>query len=139
MKKVEEFLAEHKIDLNNINGLLSQKGFRLLSDNEIFETKEWLSNYKLDIELFPIITNDQSDFIAIYTEQPLLDKIALLQHSNLDFTPKFKDFNSLINNIEKGFITSDNDWENFDHHFDYPNHLNYEQENSIIKNLKKEL
>lgn len=66
MKKVEEFLAKHKIDLNNVNSLLSQKGFRLLSDDEIFETKEWLSNYKLDIELFPIITNDESDFIAVY-------------------------------------------------------------------------
>lgn len=134
MKKAEEFLAKHKIDLNNINSLLSQKGFRLLLDDEIFETKEWLSNYKLDIELFPIITNNESDFIAVYTEEPLLDKIALLRHDDLDFTPKFKDFNSLIHNIEKGFITSDNDWENFDNHFDYPNNLNYEQESSIIEN-----
>jgi len=138
MKKVEEFLAKHKIDLNKLNSLLSQKGFRLLSDNEIFETKEWLSNYKLDIELFPIITNDESDFIVVYKEEPLLDKIALLQHSNLDFTPKFKDFNSL-NNIEKGLITSDNDWESFENHFDYPNQNDNDKESSTIENLKKDL
>ena len=139
MKKVEEFLSKYKIDLNKVNSLLSQKGFRLISDDEIFETKEWLSNYKLDIELFPIITNDESDFIAIYTEEPLLDKIVLLQHSNLDFTPKFKDFNGLLNNIERGHLTSDNDWESYDNHFDYPNQNDNDKESTIIENLKRDL
>ena len=139
MKKVEEFLEKHKIDLNNVNSLLGQKGFRFLSDDEIFETKEWLSNYKLNVGLFPIITNDESDFIAVYTEEPLLDKIALLQHNNLDFTPKFKDFNSLISSIERGFITTDNDWESFENHFDYPNQNDNDKENSIIESLKKDL
>lgn len=137
MKKTEAFLVKHNLDLNIINNLLSQKGFRLLSDHEVAETKKWLENYKLGIELFPIITNDESDYIAVYTEAPLINKVALLQHSNLDFTPKFKDISTVINSIEKGFVTSDNDWENFDNHFDYPDRKNDYQESAIIEYLKK--
>lgn len=65
MIKPQEFLAKYNIDLNKTTSLLSQKGFRLLSEDEIKETKEWLANYKLGIDLFPIITNDESDFIAV--------------------------------------------------------------------------
>lgn len=139
MMKPQEFLAKYNIDLNKTTSLLNQKGFRLLSEDEIKETKEWLANYKLGIDLFPIITNDESDFIAVYTEEPLLDKVALLQHSDLDFTPKFKNINNLINHIKNGIINYDNNWESFDNHFDYPNHTNNQQEKLIIEKLKKNL
>jgi hypothetical protein len=140
MKKIEDVLSEFNIDPGKLKSLLGQKGFRLLADDEIAETKEWLENYQLGIELFPVITNDESDFIGVYMEKPLLNKIALMQHHNLDFTPKFKDLNSLIKNIENGFITRDNDWENFENNFDYPSkNAATAYEHSIIGALHKEL
>ena len=109
-------------------------GIRLLSEEKELKTeKDWLENYQLGFNIIPLFTNDESDSVGVYSNGFLKGKVVILNHDNLDFTPRFSNLDSFL-----AQITEIKKEEFFDWHdlllsaFDYPLKNNSNAEENIL-------
>jgi len=92
----ENICKKHQLDSDFLKEFTPKGNVRLMQEEEFDTTQEWLSAYALGAELLPIFTNNESDFVAVYTTGLLKGKVALVIHDALDFTPVFSNIQSFL-------------------------------------------
>ena len=128
----ESICQKHQVDTNFLKEFTPVGNVMLMQEEEFTTTQQWLSAYSLGAQLLPIFTNNESDFAAVYTTGLLKDKVALLIHDALDFTPAFSSIQSFLKVIEQYNF---DDWYNIPKtDCDYP----IKEENQAEPNLLKE-
>ncbi|MDR2921617.1 MAG: hypothetical protein LBV72_19910 [Tannerella sp.] len=116
----KEIFETHQLDYSILDKYQEKQGIKLFADEEYFIVeKNWCKEYKLGFELLPVFTNDESDFVGIYTTGLLKGKIACVDHDNIDFAPRFRNLASFIDRVNNTPI--DFDWHDLPlDSFDYP-------------------
>ena len=128
----ENICKKYQLDSDFLKEFTPKGNVRLMQEEEFDTTQEWLSAYALGAELLPIFTNNESDFVAVYTTGLLKGKVALVIHDALDFTPIFSSIQSFLKVIEQYNF---DDWYNIPKtDCDYP----IKEENQAEPNLLKE-
>ncbi len=128
----ENICKKHQLDSDFLKEFTPKGNVRLMQEEEFTSTQEWLSAYSLGAELLPIFTNNESDFVGVYTTGLLKGKVALVIHDALDFTPAFSSIQSFLKVIEQYNF---DDWYNIPKtECDYP----IKEENQAEPNLLKE-
>ena len=128
----ESICKKYQLDSDFLKEFTPKGNVRLMQEEEFATTQEWLSAYALGAELLPIFTNNESDFVGVYTTGLLKGKVALVIHDALDFTPAFSSIQSFLKVIEQYNF---DDWYNIPKtDCDYP----IKEENQAEPNLLKE-
>jgi hypothetical protein len=128
----ESICQKHQLDTNFLKEFTPVGNVMLMQEEEFALTQEWLSAYALGAELLPIFTNNESDFVGVYTTGLLKGKVALVIHDDLDFTPVFSSIQSFLKIIQEYNF---DDWYNIPKtECDYP----IKEENQAEPNLLKE-
>lgn len=128
----ENICKKHQLDSDFLKEFTPKGNVMLMQEEEFATTQEWLSAYSLGAELLPIFTNNESDFVGVYTTGLLKGKVALVIHDALDFTPIFSSIQSFLKVIEQYNF---DDWYNIPKtDCDYP----IKEENQAEPNLLKE-
>ena len=128
----ESICKKYQLDSDFLKEFTPKGNVRLMQEEELSTTQEWLSAYSLGAELLPIFTNNESDFVAVYTTGLLKGKVALVIHDALDFNPVFNSIQSFLKVIQEYNF---DDWYNIPKtDCDYP----IKEENQAEPNLLKE-
>ena len=128
----ENICKKDQLDSNFLKEFTPKGNVMLMQEDEFATTQECLSAYSLGAELLPIFTNNESDFVGVYTMGLLKGKVALVIHDALDFTPAFSSIQSFLKVIEQYNF---DDWYNIPKtDCDYP----IKEENQAEPNLLKE-
>ncbi|SCW28782.1 hypothetical protein SAMN04487970_1001284 [Paenibacillus tianmuensis] len=70
--------------------------YRILTTEEIGEMLDFLRDLACHRGICPLLTDDQSNNIGLYTEGPLRDKICYLDHEETDLSPGFRHMERFI-------------------------------------------
>ena len=87
--KLTTLLETKGIDPQPLQDFRPRGGVILMSDKEREVTLKWIAQYNLDFELLPLFSNQESDFVAIYTTGFLKDKVVIIRHDEGVFAPQF--------------------------------------------------
>ncbi|AUO05213.1 SMI1/KNR4 family protein [Paenibacillus sp. lzh-N1] len=122
LREVFERLAIYLPD-DTLEALLihskKQKGqkvqLRLLSEQELAESTEWMAQIEVFKHIIPLWTDDHSNYVGLYVEGPLAYKLCYINHEETDLSPIYRSAASLIAELEQN---PELDWEQL--HKDYP-------------------
>ena len=118
--KLTTLLETKGIDPQPLQDFRPRGGVILMSDKEREVTLKWIAQYNLDFELLPLFSNQESDFVAIYTTGFLKDKVVIIRHDEGVFAPQFRSLDSFLKAYEKAAMQADfYDWEDIEV-YDYP-------------------
>ena len=120
--KLTTLLETKGIDPQPLQDFRPRGGVILMSDKEREVTLKWIAQYNLDFELLPLFSNQESDFVAIYTTGFLKDKVVIIRHDEGVFAPQFRSLDSFLKAYEKAAMQADfYDWEDIEvYDYDYP-------------------
>lgn len=120
--KLTTFLETKGIDPQPLQDFRPRGGVIFMSDKEREVTLKWIAQYNLDFELLPLFSNQESDFVAIYTTGFLKDKVVIIRHDEAVFAPQFRSLDSFLKAYEKAAMQADfYDWEDIEvYDYDYP-------------------
>lgn len=120
--KLTTLLETKGIDPQPLQDFRPRGGVILMSDREREVTLKWIAQYNLDFELLPLFSNQESDFVAIYTTGFLKDKVVIIRHDEGVFAPQFRSLDSFLKAYEKAAMQADfYDWEDIEvYDYDYP-------------------
>ena len=120
--KLTTFLETKGIDPQPLQDFRPRGGVIFMSDKEREVTLKWIAQYNLDFELLPLFSNQESDFVAIYTTWFLKDKVVIIRHDEAVFAPQFRSLDSFLKAYEKAAMQADfYDWEDIEvYDYDYP-------------------
>ena len=115
----KEMFEKHQLDYSELDKFQEKEGVKLCNEDDFTANENWCKEYELGFNLLPIFTNDESDFVGIYTTGILTGKVACVTHDNIDFSPRFRSLKSFINTIAETQFTFD--WQDLPlDSFDYP-------------------
>ncbi|MCL2116544.1 MAG: hypothetical protein FWH29_10030 [Methanobrevibacter sp.] len=111
----------YQLDYFALEKFQEKEGIKLFKDKTDFIlTEKWCEEYKLGFNLLPLFTNNESDFVGVYTTGILKGKVACVNHDNIDFAPRFRNLKSFMAKINNSSIVFD--WRELGlDSFDYPN------------------
>ncbi|MCP1311924.1 hypothetical protein [Paenibacillus tyrfis] len=89
--------------------------YRILTTEEIVEMLDFLQDLACHRGICPLLTDDQSNYIGLYTDGPLRDKICYLNHEETDLSPGFRHMERFI---AKSLQTPGAEWDQLER--DYP-------------------
>lgn len=120
--KLTTLLETKGIDPQPLQDFRPRGGVIFMSDKEREVTLKWIAQYNLDFELLPLFSNQESDFVAIYTTGFLKDKVVIIRHDEGVFAPQFRSLDSFLKAYEKAAMQADfYDWEDIEvYDYDYP-------------------
>ena len=120
--KLTTLLETKGIDPQPLQDFRPRGGVILMSDKEREVTLKWIAQYNLDFELLPLFSNQESDFVAIYTTGFLKDKVVIIRHDEGVFAPQFRSLDSFLKAYEKAAKQPDfYDWEDIEtYDYNYP-------------------
>ena len=120
--KLTTLLETKGIDPQPLQDFRPRGGVILMSDKEREVTLKWIAQYNLDFELLPLFSNQESDFVAIYTTGFLKGKMVIVRHDEAVFAPEFRSLDSFLKAYEKAAEQPDfYDWEDIEvYNYDYP-------------------
>jgi len=135
----EQLFNKLGFDYSILQEFKPKGGIRLYSkEDEFKEEKDWLKNYHLGFDIIPLFTNDESDSAGIFSNGFLKGKIVVMNHENLDFTPRFRDLSSFLSQITKMEDENFFDWQDLPQSaFDYPLSNDSDSEEDILNNCWK--
>ena len=133
----ENICKKHQLDSDFLKEFAPKGNVRLMQEEEFVTTQEWLSAYSLGAELLPIFTNNESDFVGVYTTGLLKGKVALVIHDALDFSPTFSNIQSFLKIIQEYNF---DDWYNIPKtQCDYPIKEESQAEPYLLKECWKQI
>ncbi|WP_156497305.1 HEAT repeat domain-containing protein [Paenibacillus jamilae] len=122
---LREVLEQHAIYLPDdmLEALLihrkKQEGrkvqLRLLSEQELAESIEWMAQIEVFKHIVPLWTDDHSNYVGLYVEGPLAYRLCYINHEETDLSPVYRNAASLIAELEQNPVQ---DWDQL--HKDYP-------------------
>ncbi|PUA39046.1 hypothetical protein C8Z91_11270 [Paenibacillus elgii] len=89
--------------------------YRILTTEEIREMLDFLQDLACHRGICPLLTDDQSNYIGLYTDGPLRDKVCYLDHEETDLSPGFRHMERFV---EKSLQTPGTEWDRLER--DYP-------------------
>ncbi|KAF6582359.1 HEAT repeat domain-containing protein [Paenibacillus sp. EKM211P] len=131
---LQEVLERQAIDLpdDTLEALLihskKQEGrqvqLRLLSEQELSESIEWMTQIKVFKHIVPLWTDDHSNYVGLYVEGPLAYKLCYINHQETDLSPMYRSTASLIAELEQN---PELDWEQLRKDYPSDNDISTEQ------------
>ncbi|MCJ1218604.1 HEAT repeat domain-containing protein [Paenibacillus polymyxa] len=131
---LQEVLERQAIDLpdDTLEALLihskKQEGrqvqLRLLSEQELSESIEWMTQIKVFKHIVPLWTDDHSNYVGLYVEGPLAYKLCYINHQETDLSPRYRSTASLIAELEQN---PELDWEQMRKDYPSDNDISTEQ------------
>ena len=120
--KLTTLLETKGIDPQPLQDFRPRGGVILMSDKEREVTLKWIAQYNLDFELLPLFSNQESDFVAIYTTGFLKGKVVIVRHDEGVFAPQFRCLDSFLKAYQKAAMQANfYDWEDIEvYDYDYP-------------------
>lgn len=89
-------------DIVNIELFQSRDGFILLEQDEFRNMEGFFAEYPEDFAgLLPIMTDNNSNYICVYFSGSYQFQVALLNHDEMDLSPKFSSLTELISTINQ--------------------------------------
>lgn len=70
--------------------------YRILPTDEIAEMLDVLRDLECHRRICPLLTDDQSNYIGLYIDGPLREKVCYLNHDETDLSPGFRDMERFI-------------------------------------------
>lgn len=137
----EQIFDKFGFDYSILQKFKTKGGIRLLANENEFEMeKDWLKNYQLGFDIIPLFTNDESDSVGIFSSGFLKGKIIIMNHGNLDFTPRFRNLDSFLSQIANAKNEDFFDWQDLPlSTFDYPLNNNFDNSDENILDNSWEL
>ncbi|WP_017426597.1 hypothetical protein [Paenibacillus sp. ICGEB2008] len=131
---LQEVLERQAIDLpdDTLEALLihskKQEGrkvqLRLLSEQELAESIEWMAQIEVFKYIIPLWTDDHSNYVGLYVEGPLAYKLCYINHEETDLSPRYRSTASLIAELEQN---PELDWEQLRQDYPSDNDISTEQ------------
>ncbi|MGG4502054.1 HEAT repeat domain-containing protein [Paenibacillus polymyxa] len=131
---LQEVLERQAIDLpdDTLEALLihrkKQEGqkvqLRLLSEQELAESIEWMAQIEVFKYIIPLWTDDHSNYVGLYVEGPLAYKLCYINHEETDLSPMYRSTASLIAELEQN---PELDWEQLRKDYPSDNDISTEQ------------
>lgn len=88
---------------------------RMLTQDEINELYDYMSSIDVYKHIFPLWTDNNSNYIGLFYDGPLKYRVCYINHEETDISPGFRSIDSFVGEIEKN---SQLDWDELEK--DYP-------------------
>lgn len=88
---------------------------RMLTQDEITELFQYMSSIDVYRDIFPLWTDNNSNYIGLFYDGPLKYRVCYINHEEMDISPGFRSVDSFVAEIEKNFQL---DWDELEK--DYP-------------------